>query len=376
LKIKIGINASRARSGGAVAHLTGLLQEGSPLSLGIEEVHVWTYSELLARLPDKAWLIKHEVPVGARGITSQLWWERFVLPRDLRSSKISILLNVDAGSVCRFLPAVTMSRDMLSYEPGEIERYGLSKARLRLIALRYIQNRAFQHADGVIFLTKYAASVIQRSCGHLGNVAYIPHGVSGIFTDCISGSTFSSSDIRCLYISNCAPYKHQWQVVKALKILHDAGRNVSLDLVGGGEGKAQVRLRNQIQESDPSGKFVRLHGFESKDRLVDYLKNADIFIFASSCENMPNTLVEAMSVGLPVACSNRGPMPEVLQDGGVYFDPEEPDSIVRAVEEIIESPKIRTRLSARSQSLAAQYTWQRCSHETFSYLKQIVSSGN
>ena len=35
---------------------------------------------------------------------------------------------------------------------------------------------------------------------------------------------------------------------------------------------------------------------------------------------MPNTLVEAMASGLPIACSDRGPMPEVLGDGGVLFD--------------------------------------------------------
>ncbi len=34
---------------------------------------------------------------------------------------------------------------MLSYEPGEIERYGLSKARLRLILLRYMQEQDTMH---------------------------------------------------------------------------------------------------------------------------------------------------------------------------------------------------------------------------------------
>jgi len=44
-----------------------------------------------------------------------------------------------------------------------------------------------------------------------------------------------------------------------------------------------------------------------------------------------NILVEAMASGLPIACSNRGPMPEVLGDAGVYFDPEDPHDIARAL---------------------------------------------
>ena len=50
--------------------------------------------------------------------------------------------------------------------------------------------------------------------------------------------------------------------------------------------------------------------------MPEYLSKSNIFIFASSCENMPITLIEGMASGLPIACSDRGPMPEVLQDGG------------------------------------------------------------
>src|SRR6266705_561077 len=128
----LGINACRARSGGAIAHLVGILGEGDPAEFGIRDVHLWSYPRLLAALPDAPWLIKHAPAELERPLLHQLWWERVSLPGDLRNAGCSMLLNVDAGSVCRFRPAVTMSRDMLSYEPGEIERYGVSKARLRL----------------------------------------------------------------------------------------------------------------------------------------------------------------------------------------------------------------------------------------------------
>ena len=80
-------------------------------------------------------------------------------------------------------------------------------------------------------------------------------------------------------------------------------------------------------------------GFVPHDDLPSLLAGADLFVFASSCENMPNTLVEAMAIGLPIACSDRGPMPEVLRDGGVYFDPENPESIAAAIETLIRDPE-------------------------------------
>ena len=373
--LTLGINACRARSGGGVVHLVGILEEADPSEFGIRDVHVWSYSRLLAALPDAPWLIKHGSPELERSLPRQLWWERFSLPGELRKAGCSIVLNVDAGTLCRFRPAVTMSRDMLSYEPGEIERYGISKARARLIALRNVQNAALKAADGAVFLTRYAARMIQQSCGLLPNIAYIPHGIGAAFQAIEPANDWPRSGerpIRCLYISNTAPYKHQWHVVRAVAQLRQRGFGLQLELVGGGEGRAQARLEAQIALSDPDRAFVIQHGFVPQHALPNHLVRADLFVFASSCENMPNTLVEGMAAGLPIACSERGPLPEVLQDGGVYFDPEEPGSIASAIEDLITDPGKRARLAARAKELSRQYSWARCARETFSFVVQTA----
>lgn len=50
-----------------------------------------------------------------------------------------------------------------------------------------------------------------------------------------------------------------------------------------------------------------------------------------------------MAAGLTIACSKRGPMPEVLEEGDVYSDPEDVDSIAVAVEPIVQDPTLRLR---------------------------------
>jgi len=120
--------------------------------------------------------------------------------------------------------------------------------------------------------------------------------------------------------------------------------------------------------SDPDGEFVTQKGFVPQDELASYLSDADIFVFASSCENMPNTLVEAMAAGLPIACSSRGPMPEILDDGGVYFDPENPNSISSALQILIDNAELRKNVASRAKVLSAKYSWERCARETWSFL--------
>ena len=371
--LTIGIDASRNRSGGAITHLIGILSEGDPTNFGISKVHVWAYQTLLDAIPDRPWLIKHNPPALEQSMLKQLWWQRFGFPVEVKLTACQIVLNTDAGTISTVRPAVTMSQDMLSYEPGAIELYGLSRARLRLILLRYMQNRSLRAADGAIFLTRYAAKVIQQSCGSLPSIAYIPHGVGATFKQSQPVNNWPEAverPMRCIYISNTEMYKHQWVVVKAISLLRKRGNNLTLSLVGGGKGPAQQMLQDAIAVSDQGGKFVEQLAFLPQQELPNHLAQADLFIFASSCENMPITLVEAMAVGLPIACSNRGPMPEVLADGGVYFDPTDAESIAAAIEQIIQSPELRLTIAQRAKVLSQQYNWKRCADETWAFVAE------
>ena len=53
-KLIIGIDALRSKSGGAKAHLVGIISNLKPEDFGIKEVHIWSYDELLNKLPEKA----------------------------------------------------------------------------------------------------------------------------------------------------------------------------------------------------------------------------------------------------------------------------------------------------------------------------------
>lgn len=371
--IVVGVDASRNRSGGAKAHLIGILSEYDRTKCNIKEIHVWAFQSLLDQLPDYPLFIKHNPIALERSLVKQLWWQATALAGEVKSAGCDILLVTDASTLCRFKPMVVLSQDMLSYEPGVMHYFGYGLARLRLLAILVLQNLAFRRAAGVIFLTRYAAKVIQQSCGALPSIVYIPHGVGAAFKQSQAVNSWPEAGerpIRCIYVSNAEMYKHQWVVVEAISLLRKRGHNLTLSLVGGGKGPAQQLLQQTIAVSDPEGVFVEQLEFLPHEDLPALLAAADLFVFASSCENMPVTLVEAMAVGLPIACSNRGPMPEVLADGGVYFDPEDAGSIADAIEQIIQSPALRLAIAQRAKTLSQQYGWKRCADETLTFVAE------
>ncbi len=371
----LGINASRARSGGAKSHLIGILNSIDKPGHQIDRVHVWSYSELLNQLVNKDWITKHIV--SSKNILNEVFWEAFTLPKKMVENKCTIALNIDSGSFNRFYPFISMSRDMLSYEPGIMRKYGLSISRLRLIVLKYVQNSTLRSSNGSIFLTKYASKTIQKSAGKLNEFILIPHGVdeSFRFKPREKKVLKNNKRIKCIYVSNAAPYKHQNEVVKAVSILKRKYPNIHLTLTGGGlagrGNKENDKLLNTIQHHDPERKFIKLLGYIDHSKLPSVLKSADIFIFASSCENMPNTLLEGMSAGLPIACSDRGPMPEILKEYGVYFNPEDYNSIALSIDKLIFDDEFRNQIAKKSFHHAKNFSWEKCSNSTFKYISKV-----
>lgn len=375
--VVVAIDASRNRSGGAKAHLLGILKSCDPREHGISSVHVWSYKALLDQLPNFPWLVKHSPQELNSSLFIQMWWQYRKLPVEIADAKCDILLSTDAGTVCHFEPDIVMSRDMLSFEGKEMLRYSLfSFSRLRLWLLKWLQIRSLRKANGSLFLTQYAADVIQLYTGKLTTIRIIPHGIGDDFRreNIHQNWRGGGQTIKCTYVSNADFYKHQWHVVEAMGMLRKAGFRVTLDLVGAKSGPAVDKVLEVVRRVDPESSFVNILPAQKHEDIPQYLFGSDVFIFASSCENMPNTLIEAMAAGLPIACSDRGPMPEILQEGGIYFNPEDPVSIFKSVRLIIEDTSLREKISRIALERSKLFSWRRCAEETWRYLGCIQSS--
>jgi glycosyltransferase involved in cell wall biosynthesis len=89
---------------------------------------------------------------------------------------------------------------------------------------------------------------------------------------------------------------------------------------------------------------------------------------------MPNILLEAMAAGLPIACAKRGPMPEILGESGVYFDPEQPREIADAVRTLANDAGLRAECARRASERARHYSWERCASETLAFIATLAGA--
>jgi glycosyltransferase involved in cell wall biosynthesis len=374
--MRVGIDASNIRVGGGVTHLIELLKAAKPEEYGIYRVVVWTNQKTLNQLPAKPWLETVRVPFLDRGLPLRLYWQKCKLP-NLAKHNCDVLFVPGGNYSGSFRPFVTMYRNMLLFETAEMRRYGISRTFFRLVLLRIAQQSTFEQADALIFLTKYAREIVQNCLGELPrDNTIIPHGVNEQFRRKPSLqkeiSEYSlANPFRLLYVSIVDLYKHQWYVVEAVAQLRDEGIPIAIELVGSAYPPAWKRLQKVIDNVDPTGECIRYLGSVPYSELPTLYHNADAFVFASSCENMPNILLEAMASGLPIACSKRSPMPEILDDAGLYFDPEKPTEIADALRTLIKDSSVRKTLAMKAYNRALNYSWERCAQETFSFLAQV-----
>lgn len=374
--MRLGIDASNIRAGGGVTHLVELLRAAKPQEHGFDEVIVWGGSATLNCLEDRPWLRKVCEPVLDQSLFMRLYWQLFTLDRLLRQEGCDALFVPGGTYPGAFSPFVTVSQNLLPFEWKEARRYGVSWMLLKMILLYKSQKLTFLRANGVIYLTQFARDAVIKKVKQLrGKSVVIPHGVDKRFLLAPReqrdiGSYSLQHPLSILYISPVYVYKHHWRVAEAVAILHEAGFPIKLDLIGSADAPALKHLHQVTSRLDPEERFIYHHGFLPHSEIFCQYHKADIFVFASTCETFGMVITEAMAAGLPIACSNRGPMPEVLGDAGVYFDPEKPAEIAEAIRKLIEDPILRTEKAGAAFDRAKGFTWERCADKTFCFLAE------
>jgi len=378
--MKLAINAFNIRIGGGVTHLVELLSAADPQKYGFSEVSVWSNADTLALLPEKEWLKKISVEALNKGFLNKLWWNLRYFSRELKNYDVFF---VPGGTYLgKFRPFVNMFQNALPFEQKEQRRFFFRSPLfyLKWNLLRFTQGLTFKRTQGAIFPSYYLESLVSKKIkqSRQQRSAVIPHGINPIFFRepiMETEALLQKKIIRIVYSSRIDFYKHQWHVVKAVKLLRDLQIPIQLDLCGYvGNHRAMSRLKTAMHKADPAGDFIHYHGHIDYNQLPSLYEKTDIFVFASSCESISSILLEGMASGLAIACSKLPVTEEVLKDAGVYFNPEKPEEIKNALYQLITNNSLRQDCKNKAYQLAKQYSWNRCADHTFSFLQQVAHS--
>jgi glycosyltransferase involved in cell wall biosynthesis len=158
------------------------------------------------------------------------------------------------------------------------------------------------------------------------------------------------------------PHKNHEVILRALYILKEKhGRTPSLYLTG-----ATTKFRTTIDSMALAlGLHEQVHhlGFVATGELQAIYRMATAMVYASKFEGFGLPLLEAFQAGLPVLSSNATVLPEIAQDGALYFDPNSPEQLTQLMLTMLDDEQARRRLIGRGAKVLSQYSFARTAAE-------------
>jgi glycosyltransferase involved in cell wall biosynthesis len=119
--------------------------------------------------------------------------------------------------------------------------------------------------------------------------------------------------------------------------------NYSIEIAGDGPQLPQLR-RQSGEHSIPA----RFHGWLAEEPLTRLFEESRIFVLASSSDNFPVSLLEAMAARCAVITTRAGGCPEVVGDTGLVVEPGDVTGLKSALNRLVQDPAYAEALGARA----------------------------
>ncbi|MBR2011004.1 MAG: glycosyltransferase [Clostridia bacterium] len=150
---------------------------------------------------------------------------------------------------------------------------------------------------------------------------------------------------RIVSVGRLIKQKNQVLLIEAFADIHRDFPEYVLTIYG--EGDHRELLENRTNELGLTG-FVELPG--SKKGIFDLISDAELFVLSSNYEGMPNALIEAMCLGLPVVSTAVSGTSDLIEDGanGRVVEVGNKEQLADAMREVLADDSIRKEYAERA----------------------------
>ena len=203
----------------------------------------------------------------------------------------------------------------------------------------------FPMADGVVLQSRRSADFFSQSVRK--RAVILPNSIHPAFMREVYAG---EREKKIVAVGRVDANKNHMMIIKAFASL--AERYPDYELVIYGEGELRSRLLEQVREM---GLQDRVHLPGSISDVADAIYKASVFVLSSNSEGMPNTLMEAMALGIPsiaTDCPCGGPA-ELIEDGvnGLLTEVDNWKKMEENLQKIMNNKKFANKLSRNAAKI-------------------------
>lgn len=208
------------------------------------------------------------------------------------------------------------------------KEYGLISKILRFVMLKKV--------DGVVFQTKQAKDYFSEKIIKDSRVIHNP-----VYIDINKYKVPNKFDNRIVSVGRLSNQKNYQMLIEAFNIIKDDFHQCNLEIYG--EGPLRDELDSLIKKYGLSDRVFLMGAFPD---VLERIYGSRLFVMSSKYEGMPNALMEAMSMGIPVIstdCPCGGPS-ELIQDGvnGFLCENGDPVALSRKISYVLRKDNLNT----------------------------------
>ena len=322
------------------------------------EIMLYYDREIWYPLDEKVKVVAEQKEIGNKGILSHLAFKRKYIKANNFDVVISFLAPFNMlNIVCLFglkTPLIVADRN----DPRRIPSNKL---------VRYARDFLYRFADSVVLQTKANQAYFCKSVQAKSTVIYNPIDLG---EDTGIGLTAQKSK-RMVSVGRLIRQKNQDMMLEAFCKFQQNHPDYRLTIYG--EGDYRPNLEQKIIELGLEESAELPGGIKD---VPSHIKDAEFFVLSSDYEGMPNALMEAMCVGLPVISTAVSGATDLIipEQNGLLVDCDDTEGLAAAMERMASDDELRQTTAQNARKLADELTTNKITAQWIQYIEKIIAT--
>ena len=234
------------------------------------------------------------------------------------------------------------------------------------IILPIIAKWTYSNADAVICYTPEMRTEMENWGIGTENVRIIHNGVNTEFFKPLNNI---QKEYDLIWVGRYVPGKGIEFLIQALNELKKQVNNFKVIMVGSGPLKKSIEEMTDKSNLKNNVSFIENI---SNDEMLYYYNKSKLFVLPSIEEGVPRTILEAMSCGLPVICSDLPQLKTLIDGSGILVPKRDITKIADAVIKIQTDTKIYEKFSKNARyQIAIKYSWEDTVKKTIELYEEV-----
>ncbi|MBN2096119.1 glycosyltransferase family 4 protein [Candidatus Peregrinibacteria bacterium] len=293
-------------------------------------------------------------------------WEHILVPREMERFEVDVAHYPYPSNPRRRLsmPTIVTVHDVI---PWRLKAY---RQKMRSKVYHLNARLALRKANHILTVSDFSKSEIVKYLKVKAENITVTPLAPPFSPDKVSCPRFGLRRDYFLYVGGYDDRKNVPRLMKAYQKHIAPFYPIDLILVGGKNQDLEVFLTDEYCERvagtylmKPKGKVIFTEHLDQSELVCLYQK-ALALTHMSLYEGFNLALVEAMQAGIPIIASDIPVHHEVTQDGALFVDPHNIDSIGNAMHQLVHDKALQRELVQKTQKRAQDFDWKKTAEET------------